>query len=181
MEFREMQADEISRIGEVNREELVMAEYVTVPDDSGFGLRAVRTEKSPPEQTPHWSRQGAEGRANSWKPSVEQGGYFYGAFDGDLLAGFVILGPRKSDDSGEIVALFVHRDQRRTGIGRKLMRKAEEEAIARGYASLFLYSNPTESAVGFYLKEGYRIVGLISKEIVRSLPGDIVMAKRLER
>jgi GNAT superfamily N-acetyltransferase len=179
MKYREMRVEEISRIGEVNREELVMAEYVSTPDPSGFGLRTTRVEIPSPTETPHWSEQGIEGRINDWKPSVERGGFFYGAFDEERLAGFVILGPKRWDDSGEIVALFVDRKHRRHGVAGELMGKAEAVARERGISSMFLYSNPTESSVGFYLKSGYRIVGLISKEIVRSLPGDIVMAKRL--
>jgi ribosomal protein S18 acetylase RimI-like enzyme len=180
MKYREMQANEMSRIGEVNREELVSAEYVSIPDPSGFGLKLIRSEIPSPAQTPHWNKQGIEGRAKSWKPFVEQGGFFYGAFDKDQLVGFVILGPKRRDDSGEIVALFVDRDHRRVGIASELMRKAEEEAKNKGISSLFLYSNPTESSVNFYLRSGYQVVGLISKEIVRSLPGDVLMAKHLE-
>ncbi len=57
---------------------------------------------------------------------------------------------------------------------------AHQKASALGMKSLFLYSNPTESSVGFYMYSGFEIVGLISKEVVESLPGDVVMAKRLE-
>ena len=180
MKYRVMNTEEIFRIGEVNREEMVIAKYVAKSDPSGFSISAIREEIDSPSETPHWSEKGIENRAKSWKPALENGGFFYGAFNDDRLAGFVILGPKKWDDSGEIVALFVDKDQRRQGIASKLMKKAEEKAKEMGMNSLFLYSNPTESSVSFYLNNGYRIVGLISKEIVRSLPGDIVMAKKIE-
>jgi len=176
-----MQPDEIIRIGEVDRSESISAEFVTKRDGSGFGLVAIRTEKSPPQEVPPWGKLGIERRANDWKPAIEHGGFFYGAFEQGSLVGFVILGPKKKDASGEIVALFVDKDHRRLGIASKLMERAEQEAKARGMDSLFLYSNPTESSVGFYLNTGFEIVGLISKEVVRSLPGDVVMAKDLSK
>jgi GNAT superfamily N-acetyltransferase len=92
----------------------------------------------------------------------------------------VILGPKLADGSAEIVALFVDRDHRRKGIGGDLMAWAHVRARVMGANALFLYSNPTESSVEFYLRSGFAITGLISSEIVPGLPGDIVMAKRLE-
>ncbi|MCF7920382.1 MAG: GNAT family N-acetyltransferase [Candidatus Cloacimonetes bacterium] len=179
MEYREMRSDEIKRISEVKREEIINYVYTTKCDDTGFGLVTTCVEKSPPGVEPPWGEKGVEHRINNWKPSLQQGGCMYGAFDNDRLVGFVILGPKREDNSGEIVAIFIDKDYRRIGIAGKLMKWAEKKAKSLEMESLFLYSNPTGSAMGFYLNQGFRIVGLISKEIVRSLPGDIVMAKKI--
>jgi len=76
--------------------------------------------------------------------------------------------------------LFVNKDHRWIGIDTELMIQAEQISKARGMNKLFLYSKPTESSVDFYMINGFLIDGLISKEIVRSLPGDIVMVKELD-
>lgn len=44
MQYREMTPDEIMRIGEINRAETVAAIYEPQPDESGFGLLAVRKD-----------------------------------------------------------------------------------------------------------------------------------------
>jgi GNAT superfamily N-acetyltransferase len=77
------------------------------------------------------------------------------------------------------VALFVDRNVRRQGVGEALMEWAERIGAGRGVTALFAHSNPTASAARFYMKRGFEIVGLTSKEIVRSLSGDITLAKRI--
>ena len=179
MKFRVMTPDEVTRIGEVNRAETVTAIYEPQPDASGFGLVAVRTEPDPPTEMPQWSEEGVQIRAEEWGKHLKRGGHLFGAFEGDRLAGFVVLGAKRADGSIELVALFVDRDQRRKGIATRLMDQAEEQAKAQGAETMFLYANPTVSAVDFYRSAGFQIAGLISKTVVRSLPGDVVMAKRL--
>ncbi len=132
-----------------------------------------------PRTNPAWGEKGTEGRIRDWKPFLDKGGVLLGSFDSDRLAGFVILGPAKRDRSAEVVALFIDRDYRRRGIGAELMSRIEQKALARGIETLYLYSNPTVSSASFYLKTGFQITGLVSKQIVRSLSGDIIMAKRI--
>ena len=177
--YRKMQTGEIYRIGEVNREEIVLAEYVVQRDDTRFGLAARKIRRPAPLKIAPWSKDGIQKRVTGWKPALEDGGLMYGAFDVQKLVGFVILGPKKPDRSGEIIALFIDRDYRRQGIAGELLAWAERKALALGMESLYVYANPTESSLSFYLKNSFEIVGLISKEIVGSLPGDIVMAKIL--
>ncbi|MBV7330824.1 GNAT family N-acetyltransferase [Chloroflexi bacterium TSY] len=181
MNYREMTVDEISRIGEVNREEVIEAEYVAEPDGSGFGIVAKLRHLDPPKRNPAWGKVGTEKRIRIWKPALDQGGCMIGAFHQDRLTGFVILGPARSDQSAEIVALFIDRDFRRKGIGSELMDRAVKKAQDREILALYLYANPTVASANFYLKKGFDITGLISKQIVANLPGDILMAKRLHR
>ena len=44
---------------------------------------------------------------------------------------------------------------------------------------MFLYANPTVSAVDFYRSAGFQIIGLVAETVVKSLPGDVIMAKVL--
>ena len=180
-QYRAMPPHELSRIGEVNRQEVVHAVFVPESDESGFGIIARLVEKEPPAKLPPWGAEGAASRAQAWEPILSGGGKLYGTFVDNRLVGFVLLGPKNADNSGEIAALFVDEAYRRLGVAGELLTWAEEQATALGMDSLYLYSNPTESAVKFYLNAGFGIVGLISKEIVPSLPGDVVMAKHLKR
>jgi len=177
--YREMAPAEIGRIGEVDRTESVAGEFVVTRDGTGFGLRATFVAHETPEPVPPWGEAGTRRRIESWRPHLDRGGSLYGAFDRERLVGFVILGPRLPDASAEVVALFVDRAYRRRRIGDALTGWAEDKARRLGVRAVFAYSNPTESAARFYLKHDYEIVGLVSKEVVPGLPGDLVLAKRL--
>ncbi|MFC2075203.1 GNAT family N-acetyltransferase [Bdellovibrionota bacterium] len=180
MKYRKMETEEISRIGEVNREETVRGEWTAKPDKTGLCICASFNKLDEPMELPPWGEKGVEARIQRFKPALEQGGVMYGAFEKERLAGFVILGPRRSrDGSAEVAALFVDKDHRGKGIARELMKWVEEEALRREIRVLFLYSNPTESSVGFYRKAGFKIVGLTSTELLRSFSPDLTMAKSL--
>jgi len=112
-----MNPEEIARIGEVNREEIVEGIYRPGPDDSGLGIIARYEVLEKPEKLSHWSEAGTEGRIKSWKPALDNGGAMYGAFEGDTFAGFIILSPPRNDASAEVVALFIDKHFRRKGVG----------------------------------------------------------------
>ena len=78
-----------------------------------------------------------------------------------------------SDDSGKVIAgilggtywgwchidiLWVDEKYRKTGIGSKLLKAAEEEAIHRGCHSVHV-DTMSWQAQEFYKKHGYRIIG----------------------
>jgi GNAT superfamily N-acetyltransferase len=106
--------------------------------------------------------------------------------DGRLLAIF----PR--DDEGHIIAglygwtwagwlevrfLWVHEDRRGTGLGKKLLQTAEQEARARGCTRVLLDSY-TFQAPDFYRKLGYEIFG-----VLEGFPGEhkrVFLTKRLD-
>ena len=59
---------------------------------------------------------------------------------------------------GEVRFLWVDEPSRRAGIGTRLLRAAEQEAVARGCSKMVL-STHTFQAPSFYLKHGYVIAG----------------------
>ena len=177
--YRELVVEDIYLIAEVNREERIEAEYVAEPDATGFGIVTRLRHFDSPKFNPAWGKEGTDNRIKAWKPHLEEGGFMYGAFRAERLVGFIVLGSKRRDGAGEIVALFVDRDFRERGIATQLMSWAEKKASDTGMDALFLYSNPTLSSVSFYRKMGFQISGLIAKHIVSDLSGDIVMAKML--
>jgi GNAT superfamily N-acetyltransferase len=62
---------------------------------------------------------------------------------------------------GEVRFLWVDEPSRRAGIGTRLLRAAEQEALARGCTKMVL-STHTFQAPSFYLKHGYVIAGSFS-------------------
>jgi GNAT superfamily N-acetyltransferase len=179
MTVRTMEVKDISLIGTVDRSETVAALYVARRSSDGLSLSLRRVEQDPPIARGPWSREGVERRLTEWRPQLERGGVLLGAFGDEQLVGFAILGPKRSDESAELCAIFVAAGHRRAGIGSLLMEEVERQARERGVRSLLVFSNPTASAVDFYLKQGCSIVSLVDKTLVRDLPWDVVLAKEL--
>lgn len=176
---RTMEPKDISLIETVDRSEMVAALYIAQRSSDGLSLSLRRIEKDPPIARGPWSSEGVEHRLSEWRPQLEKGGVLLGAFGDEQLVAFAILGPKRSDESAELCAIFVAAGHRRAGIGSALMKEVEEQARERGVRSLLVFSNPTASAVDFYLKQGCSIVSLVDKTLVRDLPWDIVLAKEL--
>jgi GNAT superfamily N-acetyltransferase len=177
--IRRMDHAEINRIGEVDRSETVEAVYLAERSPDGLGLRLQRARKDPPMRLRPWGQAEAERRMRLWKPGLEEGGVLLGAFDGEELVGFAILGPTRSDDSAELCGIFVAAGRRRRGIGSRLMAELENQARKRRIKALVIFSNPTASAVEFYLNEGCKLIGLAEKTLVKELNWDVVFAKEL--
>lgn len=174
-----LDADDLPRISEVDRAERVEAEYLARPTADGRGLALKRVALDPALEIPTWSEYGVEVRVREWRPQVEAGGVFEGAFLDSKLVGFGVLGPER-DASAEVCALFVDAGQRRAGVGGLLMARLEELARERGVRALWLGSNRTASSVEFYLKHGFGVISLNSNALVAHRPGDPVFAKSLD-
>jgi GNAT superfamily N-acetyltransferase len=56
--------------------------------------------------------------------------------------------------------LWLRDDQRSKGLGRQLLKLAEEQAKARGCTGVFLYTYSFQ-APGFYQKQGYHLMGVL--------------------
>lgn len=81
---------------------------------------------------------------------------YTGATDGeeDRIWGYIIFSPE-----GHIISLAVLPPQRRTGIGKELLRKAMETPHLKGLQAEVRRSNL--GAQTFYLRMGFRIVGVV--------------------
>ena len=56
--------------------------------------------------------------------------------------------------------LWVHEDHRQRGIGSKLLREAEREAVSRGCHHVHV-DTMSWQAPGFYRKHGYEVIGIL--------------------
>ena len=87
-----------------------------------------------------------------------------GAFDGADLIGTVSLLldlPQNQPHRAEIAKLMTHPTHRGRGVAAALMRRAEEEAVARSRSLLTLDTAAEEGASGFYEKLGFTLAGTI--------------------
>lgn len=87
------------------------------------------------------------------------------AFNGDIPAGFAIIGPSSEEDrvphAAELLALAVEPGQRRKGIGKALMGAIETIALQSGVQRILLHTS-TDNVLARRLFEGqgYEVEGL---------------------
>lgn len=92
-----------------------------------------------------------------------KGAYAYGAFDGEKLIGAIELYPEKWANRIRVTELWVDENHRKQGIGKRLMDIAKAQAKKRSARMLILETQSCNfNAVGFYLHEGFDLVGFLS-------------------
>ena len=88
--------------------------------------------------------------------SQEDRDWHIGAFVGGKLIGCLVLTPL-NDREIKMRQVAVKEDYQGLGIGRRLVEYAELFAREKGYSAIVL--NARKSAIGFYEKLGYKVVG----------------------
>ncbi len=171
-----MKRSKLGRIAEIDRSEHVTLGYVYKDGK----LKAEEVDW----RVPCWFQEGpdfsVEAKIKQWSPELENGGVMLGAFDGDLLVGFVILGHSlRPGRQMQLVALHVSRDYRRQGIATQLFAEISRMAKERGAEALYVSAAPSESAVGFYLSQGCELAKKIDQELYALEPEDIHLIRRL--
>jgi ribosomal protein S18 acetylase RimI-like enzyme len=176
IEYRRMQTSEIDRIAEIDRSEYVTRGYVFEHGE----LKAIDVEWN----VPRWFAEGdhehtVPAKIQAWKPYLEQGATMFGAFDGELLAGFAILRPKLTEEMAQLAVLHVSREHRRQGIATTLTEIVCDLAVELGAKEIYVSATPSQSAVGFYQSQGFRLVDKVNKELYELEPEDIHLIKTL--
>lgn len=172
--IREMAAQESRKISEVDRSEFINSIYV---DNEGELEKIEKTH-----ECPTWDEETMEQLIKRFTLELEQGGKAYGAFDGERLVGFGVLGHLKRgplEDRLQIDLMYVSRNYRRQGIGTLLMKELSEAAKDRGASYLYISSTETESAVGFYTSNGGTLTEDKDPELFELEPKDIHLIVKL--
>lgn len=110
---------------------------------------------------------------------LELGGTAFGAFRGTRLAGIAVYRPRLRPDTGQIALLHVSHGSRRQGIASRLLDLVVDAARSDRAARLYVSATPSESAVGFYLRHGFRPTDAPDAELLQAEPDDIHMVREL--
>ncbi len=135
-------------------------------------------EESVDWDIPNWLLRGKgeftlAARFREWGAELDRGGALFAALDGSRLVGFAVLGNIFRRGSLQLVALFVSRDWRRTGVAAGLMEAATLRARRRGATALYISATPSESAVGFYRSLGAEVAEQPDPELFAAEPEDI--------
>jgi hypothetical protein len=111
---------------------------------------------------------------------VAHGGILLGAFDAEHTLGLAIVDPAFEPLLAWLALLHVSRPSRRRGAAQALWNGAVDIAVANGAESIYVSATPTESAVGFYLRQGCRLADPVHSDLFAAEPEDIHMVCSLK-
>lgn len=168
MNIRPLQREEISRIWQIDRREIVQNIYYLRDGELILKPDYFDIQGWPPGETEHYTPILLD--------CYERGGMFWGAFEGDVLIGTAILESNflgMQQDTLQLKFLHVSRDVRKQGLGRRLFNIAAEKAKALGAKKLYISATPSENTVNYYLHLGCVLASEIDPELFALEPEDI--------
>jgi predicted N-acetyltransferase YhbS len=168
MNIRLLQRDEIPLIWQIDRREVI---------DNVYYLRQGKLVLEPE----HYDMQGwPPGEAEAYTPILldcyERGGFFWGAFEEDILVGVSVLENKfigSQQDTLQLKFLHVNRDLRGQGLGTKLFHVAAEKARELGARKLYISATPSEHTVNYYVQLGCILATELDPELFALEPEDI--------
>lgn len=174
--YRWMEERELFRLADIDRAERIHTGY-EVQDGKLLAL-AVDWD------VPGFLREGSGEHSlahqiDSCQGHLLAGGKIIGAFAGDKLAGIGILTPEVRPKMAQLAYLHVSRAYRRKGIATHLTREMIAYAHQGGADRVYVSATPSESAVGFYTSQGFRLCPEPLPELFELEPEDIHMILEL--
>ncbi len=173
MEYRVLQKNEIKRIREIDRREIIQKVYKYE--------KGKLTEKSDFFEVGNewWIEHEVE---KKFIPRLEKlydrGGTIVGVFDGDKTVGMAALNSEfigEDKDTLDLDILFVSHDYRNKGIGHRLMEIMKEKARELGAEKIYISATPSGNTVKFYRNLGCRIAEEADEGLFEMEPEDIHM------
>jgi ribosomal protein S18 acetylase RimI-like enzyme len=171
MRVRRLQAEDLSRVASIERSERVDIQYRVIDGELHKFPTAIA-------EVPSWDPTGSgphsvAAHVTFCSSVVARGGAVLGAFDGEHTAGLAIVDPLFEPKLAWLAFLHVSRPYRRRGAAQALWDAAVGIAMAAGAESMYISANPTEAAVGFYLRQGCRLANPVNPNLFAAEPEDI--------
>jgi predicted N-acetyltransferase YhbS len=168
MKIRHLSRAEVSYVWQIDRSEIINNIYY---------LRNGKLVLEPE----HYDMRGwPHGEPEHYTPflldCLDRGGHFWGAFEGDLLIGVVVLENRfigSAKDTLQMKFLHVSNHFRKHGLGKKLFLLAAEKAIELEAKKMYVSATPSENTVNFYMHLGCVLATEIDQELFELEPKDI--------
>ena len=127
---------------------------------------------------PHWDQEQWQARLTEWRTNL-QPDVWLGAFVGGQMAGLASLRYRLAPQMAQLTTLHVDQTRRRQGLAHQLLETVVAMAEDSSAAELYVSSTESESAVGFYLSQGFRPTNTPNPQMFELEPKDIHMVRPL--
>ena len=177
MQIRRLQAEDVSLVATIDRSEHVDVQYCVI-DGELQQIPAAITEVAawdPTGSGPH----SVTAEIAFCESVVARGGILLGAFDGERTVGLAIVHPAFDPLLAWLAFLHVSRPYRRRGAAQALWNVAADIAVANGAELIYVSATPTESAVGFYLRQGCGLAHPVHPDLFAAEPEDIHLVRLL--
>lgn len=174
MIIRQLERHEVERVWTIDRSEII--ENIYYFEDGALVLHPE------PYHMQGWPEGQIDRYTNILLDCFDRGGTFYGAFDGDALAGVAVLESKfigKEKDQLQLKFMQVSSQHRKRGLGRSLFEKTVDRARELDAQRLYISATPSENTINFYLRMGCRVTEEIDRELFDLEPEDIHMEYRI--
>jgi ribosomal protein S18 acetylase RimI-like enzyme len=170
MRVRWLRAEDVELVAAIDRSEHVDVQYRM--SDGQLQQVTAMTE------VPTWDPAGSGphsvvAKIEFCSSVVARGGVLLGAFDQEQMLGLAVVHPLLEPRLAWLAFLHVSRPHRRKGAAKALWDTCVDIGVERGAESIYVSSAPTESAVGFYLRQGCRLAEHVHAELFAAEPDDI--------
>lgn len=172
IEYRWMEPDEVVRIADIDRTEIIR---------KGYRVKDGELEQLEVEwDSPAWTSKGnhphsVEAQIDFCRGHLAKGGLMYGGFAEGQLVGVGLIRWDVRRNVAQLAFLHTSNGFRRQGIGDRIVQALITAAQERGDSGMYVSATPSESAVGFYLKHGFRLTIEPIPELFEEEPEDIHM------
>lgn len=127
---------------------------------------------------PRWDRAAWQEKLRAWRihhpPDV-----WLGAFAGQQMVALASLRYGLAPGTAQLTSLHVNRGHRRLGLARQLLERVTAMAEESGANALYVSAAETESAVVFYLSQGFQPTDTPDPRLFELEPEDIHMVRPL--
>ena len=145
MEIRQMKKDEFHKFNQIDRREII--EQIYYHRDGKLELENEHYD------VPEWTQSTKQGFIDTISELDQRGGFVYGAFEGDKLAGMGTLDVKfigKGKDQMQLAGLWVSTQHREKGVASKLVEHMKNKAKDMGAKKLYVSATPSFNTIEFY-------------------------------
>lgn len=167
--YRELEMDETDRIKDIDGTCFIKNAWRMNADTGKYELVEINWQDDDLPNGLGW-------HVKHLRRTFEHGGTVFGCFDGDLLVGFATLeaNPFGSKEQHVLLEqLYVSKDYRGKGIGRKLIELCKDQARKLDASRIRLYAGSSEDTIAFYKRVGCIPAEETNKVLAEIDPNDI--------
>jgi ribosomal protein S18 acetylase RimI-like enzyme len=177
MRVRQLELDDLPLVAAIDRSEQIEVQYHVRGGE-------LQQAPAPGTEVPPWDPTGSGPHSVSAKIEfcgsvVARGGMLFGAFDQAQALGLAVVHPFFEPRLAWLAFLHVSRPHRRRGVAKALWDRCVELGVAHGAEHIYVSSAPTESAVGFYLRQGCRLAQPVHAALFAVEPEDIHLVRSI--
>lgn len=170
MQYHMMTKDELKRVAELDRREVIEAVY----HYRDGALDLVKEHWDVPE----WSSRDKQQKIEWLREMHNRGGTIFGAFDESKVVGLIALDNEyigRNNDQFNLAELHVSKQYRKMGVATALVELVKQKAREMGVKKLYVSATPSQNTVHFYMKRGFRLAQEVNQKLLELEPEDIHM------